>query len=87
MPEYVVEVYELHSSKVRVTANSRAEAIKLVQQGEGKTEDGLEYIDTMSVKPYSVLEEENPGILKELNDVGVKVDEDDETFIRSVEED
>lgn len=86
MPSYVVEVYELHATKFRIAAPNRADAIRQVQDGAGVALGASVFIDTLNHKPFSQLEAENPGIIAELNDLGLEIDGDDETFVRSVEE-
>lgn len=46
--DYVVEVREVHVQLVNVKARSSAEAIKLVEDGDGNCVDGaLEYLHTL----------------------------------------
>lgn len=45
MPEFIVEMYELHAQKYSITADTKEEAIKNVNDGEGTCLDNsLEYI-------------------------------------------
>jgi len=87
MAEFEVEVYELWTSKVAVQANSRAEAIRKVLGGQGEpVHNSSQLVETLDYGLVMGLEQENPGIIDELNALGTMVQEDDETFIKGVEE-
>ena len=46
MTTYTIEQYELHTQKYEVEANSEAEAISKLYEGEGlSVDDGLEFIE------------------------------------------
>lgn len=85
--DFEVEIYELWTSKVRVRATSRAEAVRKVMIGEGCTVDNSSHmVETIEYGLVMGLESECPGIIEELHELGYDAEEDDETFIKSVEE-
>ena len=46
MTTFVLEVYELHTEKYKIEANSKAEAVQKFMDGEGDViNDSLEYIE------------------------------------------
>jgi hypothetical protein len=86
---YEVEQYEIHTVTYRVKANSEAEAIQKVLEGDGDmVDDSQEYIETANEKFLPL----DPEIIKELEELGVQIEEtafDDSKgvpSIRSVEE-
>jgi hypothetical protein len=86
MPEYEVEIYELHARKIRVSAANRAEAILKVQDGGGTEEVETDFVELIDFRSFAALEEEFPGIISELQKAGSDIDEDTDTMIRSIEE-
>lgn len=86
MPVYEFEVYELYASKIRVTADNRAEAFIKIQDGDGHHVGEPEYIESIDHKQLSDLDDEFPGIIEELNSAGCEVEDTDMTNVRSIEE-
>lgn len=87
MKEYEVEIQEVYTSKVRVKANSRAEAFVKVCRGEGEDVDNsLEYNHILETNPMYNLEQEFPGLLAELKEFNEEVSLNDDTHIRAIEE-
>jgi hypothetical protein len=83
MPTYEIEQYELHCSKFRVEAESKADAIARLFTGEGDPVDNsLEYIEVAD--DYGLPVEEFPDIAQGLQNRGVLVDEDIIPSIRSI---
>jgi len=87
MKTYMVEIQEVHAAKLRVTANSQAEAFLKVQEGEGEEVLGsLSYLRVLDDNPLANLEQECPGILEGLKALEADFSEDDETYVRAIEE-
>jgi len=85
MPVYEIEQYELHTSKYRVEADSEAEAIVKLLDGEADPmDDSLEYIEVADDFGLSV--DENRDLAEQLHELGVPVSEHVIPSIRSVEE-
>ena len=85
MPKYEIEQYEIHVSKYRVEANSEAEAIQKLFDGENEPVDGsLEYVET--AEDIGVPVDENRELADELRALGVSVGHDVIPSIRSIEE-
>jgi hypothetical protein len=83
MPTYEIEQYELHCSKFRIEAESPADAIARLFEGEGDPVDhSLEYIEI--VEDYGMPVEEFPELAQELEHRGVLTDEDFIPSIRSI---
>lgn len=83
---YVVEVYELHASRMRVRAASEAEAIVMVNNGGGREVGDPDYIETAENygMPVGELAQETYDELKKQRLI---VDDDFVRGIRSVEVD
>ena len=87
MKTYVVEIQEVHTAKLRVTANSQAEAFLKVHEGEGEeVPSSLSYLRVLDDNPLENLEQECPGILKGLKALKADFSGDDETYVRAIEE-
>ena len=65
MPQYEIEQYELHCMKYIVEADSEAEAVRMVLEGDADAVDNsLEYIEIAD--EYGIPVDENPELAKEL---------------------
>ena len=85
MPKYEIEQYEIHTTKYRVEANSEAEAIVKVFDGEAEpVNDSLEYVEI--AEDIGLPVDEYRDLAEELWSMGVPVDEHLIPSIRSVEE-
>lgn len=85
MPKYEIEQYEIHVMKYRVEANSKAEAIQKMFDGENEPVDGsLEYVET--AEDIGLPVDENRELADELRSLGVSFDDDVIPSIRSIEE-
>ena len=85
MPMYEIEQYELHTSKYRVEANSEAEAIVKLLDGEADLVDNsLEYIEVAD--DFGMPVDENRDLAEQLHELGVPIDEHVVPSIRSIEE-
>lgn len=85
MPVYEIEQYELHISKYRVEANSEAEAIVKLLDGEADPmDDSLEYIEVAD--GFGMPVDENRELAEQLHELGVPVGEHVIPSIRSIEE-
>ena len=84
MPTYEIEQYELHAMKYRVEADTKAEAIAKLFQGEAEpveqSQDIIEVADD-----YGLTADEHPELAEALRKLGVPVDEVIPS-IRSIEE-
>ena len=84
MPVYEIEQYELHTQTYRVEANSRAEAIVKLLDGEADPVDNsLEYIEVADDFGMSV--DENRELADELSKLGVPVGDCVIPSIRQIE--
>ena len=84
MPTFVIEQYEIHTMKYRVEANSEAEALKILLDGEADAMDNsLEYIEV--AEDLGLPAEEHRELSEQLRSLGVSVGEDVIPSIRSVE--
>lgn len=85
MPVYEIEQYELHISKYRVEANSEAEGIVKLLDGEADPVDNsLEYIEVAD--DFGMPVDENRDLAEQLHELGVPIDEHVISSIRSIEE-
>ena len=85
MPTYEIEQYELHTSKFRVEADSDAEAIAKLFDGEGEAVDqSLEFIEVADDHGMPV--NEFRALTTLLRDLGVSVGNDVIQSIRTIEE-
>ncbi len=74
MQIYEIEQFELHTQMYRIEANSEADAIKKLLDGEGEAIDGgLEYIQICEDLGLPV--EENQELVNELHSLDVSVGE------------
>jgi len=74
MPEYEIEQYEIHVSKYRVEANSEAEAIVRVLDGEGEAvDDSQEYVEVCEDRGLPA--DEHQDLADQLRAMGIPVDE------------
>ena len=84
MPTFVIEQYEIHTMKYRVEANSEAEAIKMLFDGEADpVDDGLEFIEV--AEDCGLPAEEHRELADQLHSLGVSVGEHVIPSIRSIE--
>ena len=80
MPTFVIEQYEIHTQTYRVEANSEAEAIKKLFDGEADAVDnGLEYVEVC--EDLGLPADDHGELVRELRSLGVSVGED---FIESI---
>lgn len=85
MPTFEIEQYELHTMKYRVEADSEAEAITKLFDGDGEPVDNsLEYIEV--AEDFGMPVEQNLVLANELREVGVTVGEHVISSIRSIEQ-
>ena len=85
MPKYEIEQYEIHTTKYRVEANSEAEAIVKVLDGEVEpVNDSQEYIEI--AEDFGMPVDEYRELADELQNLGVPVGEHVIPSIRSVGE-
>lgn len=84
MPTYEIEQYELHSAKFRVEADSEAEAINKLFDGEGDAVDNsLEFIEVAD--DHGMPADDFPRLAKILKRRGMNVGTDIIPSIRSIE--
>ena len=84
MPTFEIEQYEIHTQKYRVEANSKAEAIKMLFDGDGEAVDnGLEYIEVAD--DFGLPVEEHRELADQLRSLDVSVGEHLISSIRNVE--
>jgi len=85
MPVFHVEQYELHCQSYSVEADSEAEAVSKLLNGEGEPLDGtLEFIEVAEDRGLSV--REHRQLADELEHIGVAMTETVIPSIRSIEE-
>jgi hypothetical protein len=85
MPKYEIEQYEIYVSKYRVEANSAAEAIQKLFDGENEpVDDSLEYVET--AEDIGLPVDENRDLADELRALCVSLGHDVIPSIRSIEE-
>ncbi len=83
MPTYQIEQYELHAMKYRVEADSQAEAVVKLFDGEAEpVEQSQEFIEVAD--NYGMPGEDFPKLAAALKDRGMHVDEDIIPSIRSI---
>ncbi|MGD0899742.1 MAG: hypothetical protein ABR915_18065 [Thermoguttaceae bacterium] len=73
MPTYQIEQYELHVRAYRVEANSEAEAIAKLYEGECEQLDEPDCLEVAN--DYGLPADEHRELADALRDLGVKVDE------------
>ena len=84
MPTYEIEQYEVHAQTYRVKANSEAEAIKMLFDGQADPVDnGLDYIDICEDLGLPI--EEHGELVDQLHSLGVSVGEHVIPSIRGIE--
>ena len=80
MPTFVIEQYEIHTQTYRVEANSEAEAIKILFDGQAvPVDNGLEFIEVC--EDLGLPADEHRELADQLRTLGVSVGED---FIESI---
>ena len=85
MPLYEIEQYEVHAQTYRIKANSEAEAIKKLFDGEADSVDGgLDYIEIC--EDLGLPAEEYRQLADELRKLGVSVGEHVIPSIRSIKQ-
>ena len=84
MPKYEIEQFEIYVLKYRVEANSAAEAIQKLFDGESEPVDEPEYVGTAEDMGLPV--EENLGLADDLRALGMSVDDDVIPSICSIKE-
>ena len=83
MPTFEIEQYEIHAQKYRVEANNKAEAIKMLFDGEADAVDnGFDYIEVYENLGLPV--EEHRELVEQLRSLGVSVGEVVMPSIRSI---
>jgi hypothetical protein len=81
---YLVEQYELYTTKYRVKAATEAEAIAKLFDGEGEAVcDSLEYIEV--AEDFGLPADEYPELADALRELGVSVGDAVIPSIRSIE--
>jgi type III secretion system FlhB-like substrate exporter len=81
---YEIEQYELHTMKYRVEANSEAEAIAKLFDGEGEAVcNSLEYIEV--AEDFGLPVDEHPDLADALQKLGVSVGDAVIPSIRSIQ--
>ena len=84
MPKFQIEQYELHVMKYEITADSEADAIVKLLDGEAEPIDGsLEYVEI--AKDFGLSVDEHRKLAKQVHALGVPVGEVIPS-IRSIEE-
>ena len=84
MPTFEIEQYEIHAQKYRVEANSEAEAIKMLFDGDGEAVDnGLDFIEVC--EDLGLPAEDHRELADQLRSLGVSVGEHVIASIRNVE--
>ncbi|MGA2255889.1 MAG: hypothetical protein ABSG53_14680 [Thermoguttaceae bacterium] len=84
MPTYEIEQYELHSAKYRVDADSEADAVIKLLDGEAEpVGQSQEYIEV--VEDYGMPADDFPTLAEALKRRGMHVGEDIIPSIRSIE--
>ena len=74
MPQYEIEQYELHVMKYRVEAQSEAEAIFKLLDGEAEpVDDSLEYVEVCEDRGLPA--EQHRELAEELQSLGVSMNE------------
>ena len=84
MPTFEIEQYEVHVQRHQVRANSEAEAIKKLFDGQAVAVDNsLELVQVCDEMGLPV--DEYPDLAKQLQSLGVRLHDDVIPSIRSVE--
>lgn len=84
MPEYEIEVYEIHVSKCRIKAKNEAEAIDLLNKGGAEwDDDAQEYMEP--AEDLGLCADEYPELVDALNELGWRI-KDTIPSIRSIRE-
>ena len=84
MPTYEIEQYEIHTQQYRVEANSEAEAIKMLFDGEADLVDnGLDFIEVCD--ELGLPADEHRELADQLRVLGVSVGEQVIPSIRKIE--
>ena len=84
MPTYEIEQYEVHAQTYRIKANSEADAIKMLFDGQADpVENGLDYIEVCEDLGLSA--EEYADLADKLRFLGVSVGEQIIPSIRRIE--
>ncbi len=84
MRTYLIEQYELHAMKYRVEANSEAEAIVMLLEGEAEpVGQSQEYIEV--AEDHGLPVDQFPALAKALRDLDVSVGESIIPSIRSIQ--
>ena len=84
MPTYEIEQYEVHTQQYRVEANSEAEAIKMLFDGEVEiVEYGSDFVEVCD--ELGLPADEHRELADQLRVLGVSVGEDVIPSIRSIE--
>ena len=85
MPIYEIEQYELHATKYRVEADSKAQAIARLFGGEADfIDNSLDYIEVAD--DYGMPADQNQELADQLRSLGVSIDDDIIPSVRSIEE-
>lgn len=85
MPTYEIEQYELHTMKYRVEADSEAEAIAKLLNGEAEPVcQSQEFVEVAD--DYGLPVDENRDLVDQLRKLGVSVGDDIIGSIRCIEE-
>jgi hypothetical protein len=85
MPTFEIEQYEVYVQRHQVQANSEAEAIKLLFDGQAiAVDNSLELVQVCD--DLGLLVDEYPDLAKKLQALGVTLDDDVIPSIRSVEQ-
>lgn len=85
MPKFEIEQYEIHVAKYRIEANTEAEAIQKLFDGENEpVENSLEYVEL--AEDIGLPVDEYRELADELRALGVSIGHDVIPSIRSIEE-
>jgi hypothetical protein len=81
---FEIEQYEVHVQRYRVEANSGAEAIARLYQGEADPIDNsLEYVEVAD--EYGMPVDQNQEVAEQLRNLGITVGEDIIPSVRTIE--
>ena len=84
MPTFEIEQYEIHAQKYRVEANSEAEAIKMLFDGEADPVDNaFDFIEVC--EDMGLPAEKHRELAEQLRSLGVSIEEVVIPSIRSIE--
>jgi hypothetical protein len=85
VPKFEIEQYEIHVAKYRIEANTEAEAIQKLFDGENEpVENSLEYVEL--AEDIGLPVDEYRELADELRALGVSIGHDVIPSIRSIEE-